>query len=970
MRKIFYALIIALPFVGMSARTLVHPGLSHKKSDLERMRYMVSAGVEPWKSSFNILQQDASASYNYVVKGNSSMTTVTQDGLNYTSFSKDVQAAYLNSLMWAITGDTRHADKCVQIFNAWKNLTCFTGDGTESLNTGRVIWKLLEAAEIIKSTYDGWSSADIQKFKDMLVYPGYSTTQVPTSLSVNNGTFYWRMYNGDPGRHGNQDLFGFRGIMAMGVFMDNDIMYERALRYFKGLPHRPDDLPYQSGPPIASNTPDASKLNEYYNNFAVSGFKNDSADYGYNGVLKYYIWENGQCQESSRDQDHAVLGMGMYASLAEIAWNQGDDLYSMYDNRILKGYEFALKYNVSLNYKFDDQPSPWEPTVENGQFIRRKDRTGRWESLKVNPYNEGSVYGDNTPTLTRGTGFKANQRPIYEIVLAHYRDRMGSSADSMKWTERAHDISETEGYIEQNGWSLDHLGWGGLTVHRVGNCPGDPVNFSTGNPVFKMPVIIDTIQAENYDFFTADGEGIVYHDLTNGNSGKQYRRDDVDIDSVGNTVFVNGIEDGEWLSYTVEVPADGNYDFIAKYSASSDQGKLQIFVDGQPLSAETQVPFGGEWSTGLSDWKNFQISALKLTTGVHNIKLLFSGVSNSFQVDNFVFNFIAQGQPAINLNATNKDAAVSVSWTIDNILVSKVDLYRNTTHNFSTSSLIAENVGTSSYLDPNVVSSNTYYYWLKVTDLKNIVYVSDSIIVRSTVGRINDTFETGANGWVAATDGASVKSVNNQLVVTLALLSTGKYRGDIVRSAGITFHSGNYPILAFKMAAPQVVNIHVDTNEGSYGDGANKWTGIIGNDVYYYDLTKVGFRGYIFPATSTYSFTKFQLKVADITSGEKNYTLDWLKTFESLSALEDFVKTSAVEEVTTDPFTYIVQDQSLQVNGLDFDSKIKIFDLSGRIMKDGYSSQDMYLSPKLNTGIYILHIEQGGQVFNKKINIL
>ena len=97
------------------------------------------------------------------------MTKITQDGINYSAFSSDVLAAYLNSLMWAITGDTRHAEKCVEIFNAWVNVTEFTGGGTESLNTGRVIWKLLEAAEIIKSTYDGWAPEDIEKFKAMLV---------------------------------------------------------------------------------------------------------------------------------------------------------------------------------------------------------------------------------------------------------------------------------------------------------------------------------------------------------------------------------------------------------------------------------------------------------------------------------------------------------------------------------------------------------------------------------------------------------------------------------------------------------------------------------------------------------------------------------------------------------------------------------------------------------------------------------
>ena len=141
----------------------------------------------------------------------------------------DVNAAYLNALMWAITGDKRHADKAVQIFNTWSNLTNVDPEGTGALNAGLYAWKLAEAAEIIKSTYDGWAPADLQKFKDMLVYPGYSSIGLPASVSWDNGTFYWRIYNGDSARHGNQDMIAWRAMLTMGVFLDNRTMYDRAL---------------------------------------------------------------------------------------------------------------------------------------------------------------------------------------------------------------------------------------------------------------------------------------------------------------------------------------------------------------------------------------------------------------------------------------------------------------------------------------------------------------------------------------------------------------------------------------------------------------------------------------------------------------------------------------------------------------------------------------------------------------------
>ena len=318
------------------------------------------------------------------VRGNPSMTYVHRGGTNGGAFELDVNAAYLNALMWAITGDKRHADKAVQIFNTWSNLTNVDPEGTGPLNAGLYAWKLVEAAEIIKSTYDGWAPADLQKFKDMLVYPGYSRSGFPESLSWNNGTFYWRIWNGDSARHGNQDMIAWRAMLSMGVFLDNRTMYERALRYFTGQPHKPGDMPYAAGPSPAGKT---IFSNEYYDEHNSRGIQGTIPDFGYNGTLNNYIWENGQNQESSRDQQHAFFGLATAAGIAEVAWNQGYDIWNSLDNRLLKGFEFMSKYNTSYVASFPDQPTPWEPD----NVIQRYDRTGRWFSKKVSPYFEANT---------------------------------------------------------------------------------------------------------------------------------------------------------------------------------------------------------------------------------------------------------------------------------------------------------------------------------------------------------------------------------------------------------------------------------------------------------------------------------------------------------------------------------------------------------------------------------------------------
>ena len=613
-------------FGGNSVFGFVHPGGLFKQSDLERMRYMVQAGVEPYLTSFNTLSADSRASYNYPVQGDPSWTEVNRGGIHGSEYESDVLAAYMNALMWAITEDSRHAEKCIEIFNTWKSLTDVEGGGTESLNAGLFVWKMVEAAEIIKSTYSGWSASDIQAFSDMLVYPGYSNTAVPGSVTDTNGSFYWRMYIGDPGRHGNQDMIAWRGMITMGVFLDNEIMYNRALNYFKGLPAGVDDIPYQSGPP--NNSPSPITTTDYYDAYSLYSWGTSTSDYGYNGVLGNYFWENGQCQESSRDQAHTFFGLSIAAGIAEVAWNQGDGVYNSLDNRLLKGFEYTAKYNTSYLQSYSDQPTPWEPTAASGEFIQRFDRTGRWYSKKINPYSEG-----NFTSLTRGDF--PGKRPCFEQGVAHFQVRMG---EDVTWTERARDYAIAESGYETTGWNQDHPGWGALCFRRPTWCAGDPVSgFSNDTPVFQIPVVPAVIEAENYDDFPVDGQTRTYVDTTSGNSGAQYRTDqsvDIEVCSKGGYNLTDMV-DGEWLSYTLHVPATDTYTIGVRYAANGSGGRIKFAFDGNDVTNEVTLPDTG----GFSNWATRVVSSSSaLTKGVQTMRVYVFGTSNSYKLDRIVIN--------------------------------------------------------------------------------------------------------------------------------------------------------------------------------------------------------------------------------------------------------------------------------------------------------------------------------------------
>ncbi|PQV49012.1 putative secreted protein (Por secretion system target) [Jejuia pallidilutea] len=656
-KKGFYVFFIflILPITSVIAQ-LVHPGISHSMSDLERIKAMVETGEEPWASEFANFSSNSKSLCSYTVKGNTSITEITNHG----DFQNDGYAAYYNALMWYITGNECHAEKAVEIFNSWVNVTNTTGI---PLNQGRGPWKMCEGAEIIKYTYNGWSLADQQKFADMLVYPGYSTTSVPSG----NKTFYWNLYQGDPGRYGNQGLFAYRSLMAMAIFLDNEIMYDRALRYLQGLPHRADDLAYPSGPPnFNTNTPYNNC--EFIEERNASGRRTTIEDYGYNEVMSNYIYENGQCQESARDQVHSSVGIQIIACMAEIAWNQGDNLYGHLDNRLLKGIEFFFRYNVGAD-QFSDYGHPdWNPTVASGEFIERRDRTGRFLAKKINPH----VVCD----YTRDSRGEDVLDPWYEMVLGHYKDRINLPSTNYEWTLKGLEIYQDVIGFEGEHRPSEFHGWGGLKFHRVS--PGDPISGFDGNglPTYSINDLSVPVEAENYDYFVLDGQGRTYNDTSVSNDGGEYRVDegvDLKICSEGGYCVTN-IEDGEWLTYTVNVPSNGIYNISIRYASVNSNGKIKFNFGGEDITSEVAVPFGTPNSTGLTDWKDLEVAnEVRLVQGVQAMKVLFSGVNNTFELNNITVTLVEADPDPINLAIAHGVATQSTNRPSDGFAPNAID---------------------------------------------------------------------------------------------------------------------------------------------------------------------------------------------------------------------------------------------------------------------------------------------------------
>ncbi len=290
-------------------RNFVHPGITYTQGDLDRMKAMVAARQEPYYSTFLKLKESPYSSLTAVAANRGKQI---KEGRFNATIGIDGRRAHDLALLWHLTDDEAYARKAVEYLNANSYYTNTSARGTGPLDNGK-IYLLIDAAELMRD-YPGWKKEDRQRFKDMLVYPGYSHTEDLAAKYVDywddskNGiTFYWNIYNFDVARFGNQGLFAARSIMAMGIYLDNEKMYERAYRYLLGMKHREDDLPYPPGPPVASE--ELIRKTPTIIDYKLVGRENKISDYGYDEQLQYYIYPNGQCQESSRDQGHVLAGV-------------------------------------------------------------------------------------------------------------------------------------------------------------------------------------------------------------------------------------------------------------------------------------------------------------------------------------------------------------------------------------------------------------------------------------------------------------------------------------------------------------------------------------------------------------------------------------------------------------------------------------------------------------------------------------
>jgi hypothetical protein len=136
------------------------------------------------------------------------------------------------------------------------------------------------------------------------------------------------------------------------------------------------------------------------------------------------------------------------------------------------------------------------------------------------------------------------------------------------------------------------------------------------------------IECEHYD---RGVEGVAFHDTTAGNgvaSGAWYRNDGPDFEgntdgvisgmttnfNIGSTVA------GEWLKYSVNVAASGNYDILFRtMTGPGGGGSFRLEVDGLDVTGTLKVPQFSNWNWVPASQTNKL--GVALTAGRHVLRL-------------------------------------------------------------------------------------------------------------------------------------------------------------------------------------------------------------------------------------------------------------------------------------------------------------------------------------------------------------
>lgn len=281
-------------------QNFIHPGILNNKTELDLIKSKIKAGEQPWKSAFEKLEKSKYASLNYAEKPFLIVDcgSYNKPNLGCDNAVEDGMAVYCNALIWYFTDDKKHAEKAIKIINAWSSIYEKNTNSNSRLVVSWATPWFVNGAEILKYTNSEWKTEDIVQFNGLL--DKFLPYVLDETMPGNNWV-----------------LSSIEAHLAIAVFKDDKALFDKGIERWKV---RTKTYIFQSSDgKTPLNIPNKTEAE-------VAKVWRSSA----NGTV--YI--DGLGMETCRDLGHLNLGFSSMIYAAEIAWQQGVDLFSEEKKRL------------------------------------------------------------------------------------------------------------------------------------------------------------------------------------------------------------------------------------------------------------------------------------------------------------------------------------------------------------------------------------------------------------------------------------------------------------------------------------------------------------------------------------------------------------------------------------------------------------------------------------------------------------